>query len=291
MVVVVLEKCPLALRGDLTKWLQEISLGVYVGRVSARVRDELWKRICEECKGGRATMVFSARNEQHFDYRVHNTTWEPIDFDGIRLMMRPSPSRAKALGEKRIGWSYAASRSKARQRKGSTESAEPDRYVVLDVETTGLNPDKDEIIEIAAIKVVRGAELDRFHVLVRPEKRVGDKVVELTGITNDLLESQGVDLELAMKEFISYIGDNIVIAHNAPFDFGFVQASCEECDLGDFDNECIDTLALARKKMPDAPNYRLKTLLGLLNLDNKNPHRAESDCEATFQLFCKLIKK
>ena len=113
---------------------------------------------------------FSARNEQHFDYRVHNTTWEPIDFDGIRLMMRPSPSRAKALGEKRIGWSYAASRSKARQRKWSTESAEPDRYVVLDVETTGLNPDKDEIIEIAAIKVVRGAELDRFHVLVRPEK-------------------------------------------------------------------------------------------------------------------------
>lgn len=58
MIVVVLEKCPLALRGDLTKWLQEISLGVYVGRVSARVRDELWNRICKECKTGRATMVF-----------------------------------------------------------------------------------------------------------------------------------------------------------------------------------------------------------------------------------------
>ncbi len=67
---------------------------------------------------------------------------------------------------------------------------------MLDVETTGLNPDKDEIIEIAAIKVVRGAELDRFHVLVRPEKRVGDKVVELTGITNDLLESQGLTSNL-----------------------------------------------------------------------------------------------
>lgn len=73
MIVVVLEKCPLALRGDLTKWLQEISLGVYVGRVSARVRDELWNRICKECKTGRATMVFSARNEQHLNYRVHNT--------------------------------------------------------------------------------------------------------------------------------------------------------------------------------------------------------------------------
>ena len=64
MVVITLEKCPLALRGDLTKWLQEISLGVYVGQVSARVRDKLWQRVCEESKNGRATMVYSARNEQ-----------------------------------------------------------------------------------------------------------------------------------------------------------------------------------------------------------------------------------
>ena len=70
-----IRKCPLALRGDLTKWLQEISLGVYVGRVGARVRDELWKRICERMQGWPRHMVFPARNEQHFDYRVHNTTW------------------------------------------------------------------------------------------------------------------------------------------------------------------------------------------------------------------------
>lgn len=83
MVVVVLEKCPLSLRGDLSKWLQEISPGVYAGHVSARVRDKLWERVCEEAKSGRATMVFSARNEQHMDFRVHNTLWEPIDFDGF----------------------------------------------------------------------------------------------------------------------------------------------------------------------------------------------------------------
>lgn len=290
MVVIVLEKCPLALRGDLTKWLQEISLGVYVGRVSARVRDELWKRVCDECKSGRATMVYSARNEQHLSFRVHNTTWEPIDFDGMKLMMHPSPARTKALGKKRVGWSNASARSKAKRRSGGSDLSELGEYVALDVETTGLDLDEDEIIEIAAIKVVDGEETDRFHVLVRPGRRLPKKVVELTGITDDLLESQGVDIGDAMEEFVSFVGDDVVIAHNAPFDCGFVQAMCEESDLDDFDNEYIDTVALAKNKVPGAPNYRLRTLLELLDLENRRPHRAESDCEAVLALYRKLIK-
>ena len=131
---------------------------MYVGRVSVRVRDELWNRICKECKPGRATMVFSARNEQHLNYRVHNTEWEPIDFEGIKLMMRPSPSRMKALGTKRVGWSYAAMRSKAHCGGVAAETDEPREYVVLDVETTGLDPGRGAIIEIAAIKVEQGVE-------------------------------------------------------------------------------------------------------------------------------------
>lgn len=285
-----MEKCPLALRGDLTKWLQEISLGVYVGKVSARVRDELWKRVREKCKNGRATMVLSARNEQHLTFRVHNTTWEPIDFDGITLMMHPSPARTKELGRKRAGWSNAAVRSKARKSMGDSAPIEPEEYVVFDVEATGLDVDRDEIIEIAAIKVVHGEESSRFHEVVRPKGRVPKKITELTGMTDELLDSQGVELSLAMEGFLSYVGDDVVVAHNVAFDSGFIQASCEECDLDDFDNDCIDTIALAKKKLPKAPNYRLKTVLGLLHLDNERPHRAESDCEATLHLFRKLIE-
>lgn len=288
MVVIVLENSPLALRGDLSKWLQEISLGVYVGRVSARVRDALWKRVCDECKNGRATMVYSARNEQHLNFKVHNTAWEPIDFDGIKLMMHPSPARTKALGNKRMGWSNAAVRSKAR-RSARQDLIEPDEYVVFDVETTGLDVNRDEVIEIAAIKVLHGEEAGRFHALIRSHRPVPQKIVELTGISDDVLGSQGVDLECAIGGFISFAGDDIVVAHNAAFDSSFIQASCEECDLDDFDNECIDTVALAKKKMPGAANYRLGTLLGILNLDNHILHRAESDCEAELRLFRKLI--
>ena len=289
MVVVVLEKCPLALRGDLTKWLQEISLGVYAGQVSARVRDALWKRICEECKTGRATMVFSVRNEQHLDFRVHNTTWTPIEFDGIKLMMHPSPARTKSLSKKRIGWSNASTYSKSRGRKRRGELVEPHEYVVLDVETTGLNVEKDAIIEIAALKVIHGEVADRFHVLVRQELPIPKKIEALTGITDDTLQSEGVGIETAINGFISFVGDDLVVAHNASFDADFIQAACEDCDLDDFDNERLDTVSLARTKLPKAPNYRLPTLLNMLNLEKGISHRAEPDCEAAFHLFRKLI--
>jgi CRISPR-associated protein Cas2 len=119
MVVVTLTDCPPALRGDLTKWLLEISPGVYVGQVSARVRDNLWERIRSLSKHGKATMAFSARNEQHLDFRVHGSEWEPIDFDGIKLIMHPSPARVKKLGSLRLGYSKASKMRKAKRARRS----------------------------------------------------------------------------------------------------------------------------------------------------------------------------
>lgn len=290
MVVITLEKCPLALRGDLTKWLQEVSLGVYVGQVSARVRDKLWQRVCEESKNGRATMVYSARNEQHLNFRVHNTSWEPINYDGLKLMMRPTPTRAKALVRKHIGWSKMSQCSKTRRKYGKSIFVEPEQYVVFDIETTGLNIDKDQIIEIAAIRVVKSAIEERFHTLITTKKPLSKKIVELTGISDELLISSGAPLCEAIKSFLEFVSLDIVIAHNARFDSEFIQVACEECDFDDFSNEVIDTIDLAKKKLPAATNYRLETLADLLNLDNKHPHRAEFDCEVTLRLFRKLIK-
>ncbi|MCL2111322.1 MAG: type I-E CRISPR-associated endoribonuclease Cas2e [Clostridiales bacterium] len=93
----------------------EISPGVFVGRVSARVRDNLWERICDSIKTGKATMVFSARNEQRLDFKVHNADWEPIDFDGLKLMLRPSLARVKNLGGLRVGYSNASKYRKAKK--------------------------------------------------------------------------------------------------------------------------------------------------------------------------------
>ena len=106
MVVVILTACPVGLRGHLTRWLLEVAPGVFVGKVSARVRDELWLRVLELVKDGRALMVHNKRDEQGLTFRVHHHDWEPCDFDGITLIRRPEdPAPSAAM---RPGWSRAS---------------------------------------------------------------------------------------------------------------------------------------------------------------------------------------
>jgi CRISPR-associated protein Cas2 len=103
VIVVVLSVCPEKLRGELTRWLLEISAGVYVGHVPARVRDRLWLRIVEDVSRGRALMVHTARNEQGMTFRVHNHAWEPVDHEGLILMRRrAAESRALAATQKTV---------------------------------------------------------------------------------------------------------------------------------------------------------------------------------------------
>lgn len=89
MVVLCVMNCPPRLRGDLSKWMSEVNTGVYVGKLSARVREELWDRVCNNIKSGQATMVYSSNNEQGFTFCAHNTTWTPVDYEGIVLMQKP----------------------------------------------------------------------------------------------------------------------------------------------------------------------------------------------------------
>ncbi|MFV0459084.1 MAG: type I-E CRISPR-associated endoribonuclease Cas2e [Actinomycetales bacterium] len=114
MVVLVLTACPAGLRGHITRWLLEISPGVFVGVVTAKVRDLLWSRVLELCKDGKALMVHSTRGEQRLTFRVHRHEWEPVDVDGVWLMRRPSAPRVEVIQSRR-GWSYA---SRRRRRPG-----------------------------------------------------------------------------------------------------------------------------------------------------------------------------
>lgn len=92
MIVLILTACPPGLRGQLTRWLLEVSPGVFVGHVSARVRQHIWERTCELAGSGRAILVHSARGEQRLAFLVHNHDWVPTDLDGLTLMLRPNPS-------------------------------------------------------------------------------------------------------------------------------------------------------------------------------------------------------
>ncbi|WP_306514900.1 type I-E CRISPR-associated endoribonuclease Cas2e [Corynebacterium sp.] len=104
MIVLIVTACPAGLRGDLTKWLTELSPGVFVGTPSARIRELLWARTIELCKDGRALLVQAAKNEQGMEFRTHRHDWEPADFDGLTLLMRP---QKRKTGTRRTGWSNA----------------------------------------------------------------------------------------------------------------------------------------------------------------------------------------
>lgn len=111
MTVVVLTIVPPGLRGHLTRWMLEISTGVYVGFVTARVRELLWLRIVELSGDGRAIMVYAARNEQRLAFKVHRHHWEPVDYDGVQLMRRPAEgSEEKRSPSAARGWSTASRR-------------------------------------------------------------------------------------------------------------------------------------------------------------------------------------
>lgn len=293
MIVITLTNCPPNLRGDLTKWLQEINTGVYVGRVSARVRDEIWERVKENAKSGTVTMVFSTNNEQRMDFRIHNTNWEPIDYDGLKLILRPSPARLRMKGEQCRGFSNAAKARKAKQmaRHNRSKNMLPETYVVVDLETTGLSPDTHEIIEIGAVMVKERHVVAQFQALVQTQlAKIPPSVEKLTGLTNEMLVSEGKELALVLQEFLNFAADYPVVSHNANFDYQFIRSACARCNLPLFSNRSVDTVVLSRRLIRDVDNYKLTTLLEHFGIEAKQAHRSINDCLATHKLYEKLIE-
>lgn len=286
MIVVTLTDCPPKLRGDLSMWLMEINTGVYVGKVSARVREELWTRICENVSHGRATMVYSAKNEQGMEFRVHNTSWEPVDFDGIKLMRRPLPDTVQTGTMQR---SKAAVRQIINAKNAQkTRKKNQEGYVVVDIETTGLKSETDEIIELAAVRVVEHKIAAEFSALIKPECALPKVISDLTGITQEMLDEDGRALPEAMNEFLDFIGTSPMVGHNIAFDRAFLNAACEKLEKGRVKNVGKDTLQLARRRVDDISDYKLKTLANYFKIETDGMHRALADCKIIAQLYEKL---
>lgn len=291
MTVICLTNCPLKLRGDLTKWLIEINTGVYVGNISARVRDELWDRITENIRSGQATMVYRAPGEQHMDFRVHNTTWKPVDYDGLKLIMRPNTGADTSEGAGWLpeGFSKAAKNKKARQMQRAAAIGEDDSsYTVLDLETTGLKSSKDEIIEMAALRIRSGAVAAEFSCLVRPTREIPQDVQSLTGITKEQAEMSGLPLKPALEALISFLGTDRLLCWNAAFDLAFLQLGCSSSGLPVPRNKVDDAMKLTRRRIRDLSDYRLTTAAQYYGIDISGAHRALQDCFLTHAVYEKL---
>lgn len=188
----------------------------------------------------------------------------------------------------------------------------PDDFIVVDIETTGLSPNYDSIIEISALKIENNSLVGQFSSLVKPlggifpifpsdDKEylydedgmpfyyVCDFISNLTGITNKMLDEAPV-LECILSDFIPFVGDSIVVGHNVNFDINFLKVNISELLNKDFENEYIDTMRIARKLFKDEKHHRLKDIINYLGVpaDKTKMHRGLYDCEITLNCFNRM---
>lgn len=163
-------------------------------------------------------------------------------------------------------------------------------FTVIDLETTGFHPDKDYIIEIAAIKFQGNVEIDRYWQLVKPDMDfIPQHITQLTGITNAMVIDQPKIKEV-IPSFIKFIGDSILVAHNAKFDISFLNYNSKLYTGKNIRNPVICTDHLARRILPDIDSKSLENIAYHLNIPFKQKHRAMSDAEVTLRIFEKMIQ-
>lgn len=163
-------------------------------------------------------------------------------------------------------------------------------YVVLDFETTGFSPQSEEIIEIGAVKIKNGQEIDRFGTLIKPNKDIPFEITKLTGITPEMVKDAPDALE-AITKLYNFIGEAIIVAHNAAFDLSFLKVNIRKYLQKEIKNPVIDTLGLARVLLPNLKNHKLGTLVKEFKIELPNHHRAVDDAAATAKLWVILMKK
>ena len=162
-------------------------------------------------------------------------------------------------------------------------------FVVVDIETTGLCFDADEIIEIGAVKILNNEIIDKFSSLVKPKRLVPTNIINLTGITNEMLKS-APSIEQILPSFMEFLNDGIFVAHNAEFDSGFIRREASKHGFS-FDNKILDTLALARIVFYKLKNHRLNTLAKELNIKMGSHHRAVDDANTDALILQELLTR
>ena len=175
-----------------------------------------------------------------------------------------------------------------RPNKGKSLLCALDSYVSLDIETTGLSPRYDEIIELGAVKYKDGECIDTFTSLVKPENPIDEFISNLTGITNEMLAG-APSLATVLPHFIDFVGSNVIVGHNVNFDINFLYDACNNLKLPSFSNDYVDTMRLARRMYQDLPNHKLDTLISYFGLDQRGLHRSLSDCELTAVCYQKMM--
>lgn len=160
--------------------------------------------------------------------------------------------------------------------------------MTVDIETTGLDCEKDEILELGAVRVVDHQITETFSALLLLQGRISAEITALTGITSEMVAEEGIPPALALEQFWAFVGQSPMVGHNIRFDCAFLKKASADADIPVPSVSLVDTLPLARGEIEDIVNYRLETLATYFGIEVADTHRALADCITTFQLYEKL---
>lgn len=172
--------------------------------------------------------------------------------------------------------------------KNYEEDKDYSTYTVFDIETTGLSAINDGITEIGAVKIKNGQVIDTYAQLINPEKNIPEFITKLTGI-DDMMVKDKPKISTAIHDFNEFIGEDVLVAHNANFDVGFIREKMKRNGL-ELKNSVLDTLELSRSVFPDLKNHKLNTIAKHLGVKLDNHHRAVDDANATADIFLKIME-
>lgn len=183
-------------------------------------------------------------------------------------------------------------RTKITRSKGQSIIDFPKDFTVIDLETTGLVPSIDRILEVGAIRVRNNIPVQNLSFLIRPindtDISVPYFVTDLTGITETEIRESGLLPQTAVNEFLDFIGTDFLMGYNTSFDINFLYDLIKSINHTNFKNNYIDVMRIARKALPDLKHHRLKDLIKYFNIPIEQKHRSLSDCSHTLQVFEKL---
>ncbi len=177
----------------------------------------------------------------------------------------------------------------ARAIYGESRPAFDSEMVVFDLETTGLSASSCEIIEIGAVKIKNGEITDRFGTFVKPSVTISEEITNLTSITNEMV-ADAPEIADALRDFLAFVGDSMLIAHNAAFDIGFTRAAADRCGYA-FNNTYLDTVSLSRYLNPDLNKHKLDVIAEHYGLGDFHHHRADEDAHMLALIFIKMLEQ
>lgn len=276
MIVLCIVNCPLQLKGDLTKWLMEINPGIFVGNVNTRIREKIWDRVKENIKFGQVTMVYTSDNEQGFSFKSHNTAWQPADYEGLTLIKKQLDNDKINVPDQtdiKLGFSKAHKRLLLKRSNNYQK-----RFVIIDLETTGLKPGSDRILEVGALRIEEETVTEELHYLIKQEQPIGKEVSHLTGITDVEIQEIGVPEELACNQLFQFINGYTVIGYNIAFDIRFLEQYALQKNIELPVNRLIDVMDLSKRKVKGLKSYKLVDVAEHFSLDVTGAHRAIKDC-------------